>query len=91
MGHFGPNLPRAAEAMALKPTLRVFVAHGAYDPLGGCSMDTELGRRMRAPYKDRVKFRCYLADHAIYRDAGPRAELAAGTRALAHAAVTDIR
>jgi hypothetical protein len=91
MGHFGPNLPGAAEAMTLNPALRVFVAHGAYDPLGGCSMDAELGRRMPAPYKDQMTFRCYLAGHAIYRDAGPRAEFAADMRALARAATKDSR
>ncbi|MBS0331657.1 MAG: hypothetical protein JSS35_02715, partial [Proteobacteria bacterium] len=86
MGHYGPNLPGAAEAMKLSPSLRVFVAHGAYDPLGGCSTDAELGRRMAEPYRGRVTFRCYLAGHAIYRDAGPRAEFAADMRELARAA-----
>jgi carboxypeptidase C (cathepsin A) len=89
MGHFGPNLPGAAEAMALNPRLKVLVAHGAYDPLGGCSMDAELGRRMAPPYRDQVTFRCYLAGHAIYRDAGPRAQFAADMRALARAAAQD--
>ncbi|WP_293454718.1 hypothetical protein [Phenylobacterium sp.] len=86
MGHFGPNLPGAADAMALSPQLKVLVAHGAYDPLGGCSMDAELGRRLAAPYRSRITFRCYLAGHAIYRDAQPRAQFADDMRALARAA-----
>jgi hypothetical protein len=86
MGKFGPNLPGAADAMKLSPSLRVFVAHGAYDPLGGCSMDAELGRRLEPPYRGRVTFRCYLSGHAIYRDALPRAQFADDMRALARAA-----
>jgi hypothetical protein len=86
MGHFGPNLPGAAAAMKLSPRLKVLVAHGAYDPLGGCSMDAELGRRLEQPYRDQVSFRCYLAGHAIYRDALPRAQFADDMRALARAA-----
>jgi len=86
MGHFGPNLPGAADAMKLNPKLKVLVAHGAYDPLGGCSIDAELGRRLESPYREQVSFRCYLAGHAIYRDIGARAEFAADMRALARAA-----
>ena len=86
MGHFGPNLPGAAEAMALNPKLKVLVAHGAYDPLGGCSVDAEHGRRLAPPARDQVSFHCYLAGHAIYRDTVPRAQFAADMRALARAA-----
>jgi len=86
MGKFGPNLPGAAEAMALNPRLKVFVAHGAYDPLGGCSMDAELRRQLEPAYPGRVSVSCYLAGHAIYRDALPRAQLADDMRALARAA-----
>jgi hypothetical protein len=88
MGKFGPSLPGAADAMRLSPGLRVFVAHGAYDPLGGCSMDAELGRRLEPPFRGRVTFRCYLSGHAIYRDPRPRAQLADDMRALARAAAT---
>jgi Serine carboxypeptidase len=83
MASFGPRLPGAAEAIQLEPKLKVLVAHAAYDPLGGCSMDAELGRRLEPPYRQAVTFRCYLAGHAIYRDAPARAQFAADMRALA--------
>ncbi len=88
MGKFGPNLPGAADALARAPNLKVLVAHGAYDPLGGCSMDAELGRRLAPAYRTRVTFSCYLSGHAIYRDATPRAQFADDMRALARAAAT---
>ncbi|MDZ4374482.1 MAG: hypothetical protein U1C74_24080 [Phenylobacterium sp.] len=85
MYRFGPRLPGAAEAVALNPRLKVLVPHGAYDPLGGCSMDAEHGRQLQSPHREAVTFRCYLAGHAIYRDAPARAEFAADFRALARA------
>lgn len=87
MGSYGPRLPGAAEAMDLSPRLKVLVAHGAYDPLGGCSMDAERGKRMASPYREAVSMRCYLAGHAIYRDAPARALFAADMRAFARRAV----
>lgn len=86
MGSYGPRLPGAAQAMDESPRLKVLVAHGAYDPLGGCSMDAERGLRMALPYREAVTMRCYLAGHAIYRDAPARAQFAADMRAFAHAA-----
>ena len=91
MGHFGPDLPGAAAAIELNPGLKVLVAHAAYDPLGGCSMDAELARHLTSPYREAVTFRCYLAGHAIYRDAPARALLAADLRALARDALGDTR
>lgn len=87
MGSYGPRLPGAGQAMDLSPRLKVMVAHGAYDPLGGCSMDAERGRRMASPYREAVSMHCYLAGHAIYRDAPARAQFAADMRAFAKAAV----
>lgn len=87
MGSYGPRLPGAAEAMDLSPRLKVLVAHGAYDPLGGCSMDAERGKRMASPYREAVSMHCYLAGHAIYRDAPARAQFAADMRAFARDAV----
>lgn len=91
MGKFGPNLPGAADAMKLSPGLKVLVAHGAYDPLGGCSMDAELGRQLATPYREAVTFHCYLSGHAIYRDAPARAQFANDMRALARAAAGDAK
>jgi carboxypeptidase C (cathepsin A) len=87
MGSYGPRLPGAAEAMALSSRLKVLVAHGAYDALGGCSMDAERGKRMASPYREAVSMRCYLAGHAIYRDAPARAQFAADMRRFARDAV----
>lgn len=89
MGKFGPNLPGATDALKLSPGLRVLVAHGAYDPLGGCSINTELGRRISASFREAISFRCYLSGHAIYRDAPARAQFASDMRALARAAAGD--
>lgn len=91
IGHFGPNLPSVAEAVALKPSLKVLVAHGAYDPLGGCSIDAEHGRHLEPPYREAISFRCYLSGHAIYRDAPARARFADDMRALARAAIGQTR
>ena len=91
MGKFGPNLPGAAQAMELSRDLKVLVAHGAYDPLGGCSIDAEQGRRLEPADRDAITFRCYLSGHAIYRDAPARAQFADDMRALARAAAIQAR
>ena len=89
MGKFGPDLPGAADAIKLNPRLKLLVAHGAYDPLGGCSMDAELGRHLPSPYREDITFRCYLSGHVIVRDAQARAQFAADMRALARAALAE--
>ncbi|WP_419814301.1 S10 family serine carboxypeptidase-like protein [Glacieibacterium sp.] len=86
MPQYGANLPGAAEAIKLDPRLRVLVAHAAYDPLGGCSIDAELGRHLEPPFHEAIGFRCYLAGHAIYRDAPARALFADDLRRLARLA-----
>ncbi len=86
MYRFGAPLPGAKDAFALEPNLRIVVPHGAYDPLGGCSMDAEHGRNLPAEWRGRIRFRCYLSGHAIYRDAPARAEFAADMRQLAREA-----
>lgn len=87
MYRYGPPLPGAAEAFTLNPNLHILVAHGAYDPVGGCSIDAEHGRHMPAAYAGKITFSCYLSGHAIYRDATPRAQFADDMRALARAAL----
>lgn len=86
MGSYGPRLPGATDALDMDPNIRVLVAHGAYDPLGGCSMDAERWRRIEPRYQSRIAVRCYLAGHAIYRDAQPRAQFASDLRTLARGA-----
>ncbi|MGH8291130.1 MAG: hypothetical protein ACREV7_19355 [Steroidobacteraceae bacterium] len=80
--HYGPELSGAAAAMQLYPHLQVLVAHGAYDPVGGCSMDAALDRHLTSPYREDVTFRCYMAGHVIYLDPVARAKLAADVRSL---------
>jgi hypothetical protein len=87
--HYGPDLPGAAAAIALYPRLQVLAAHGAYDPVGGCSIDAALGRHLVSPYRMDVRFRCYPAGHVIYLDPAGRAALAADVRDLARAAAAE--
>jgi hypothetical protein len=77
--------------LRLAPAMRhlALVAHAAYDPLGGCSMDAELARQLNPPYRGAATYRCYLAGHAIYRYAPARALLAAVLRMLARNASGD--
>ena len=48
---------------------------------------SERGKRMASPYREAVSMKCYLAGHAIYRDAPARAGFAADMRAFARGAV----
>jgi carboxypeptidase C (cathepsin A) len=86
MAQFGPDLPGAAAAVALSPSLKVLVAHAAYDPLGGCSIDAERARHLVEPFAHAIRFRCYMAGHAIYRDAPARHLFADDLRTLAREA-----
>jgi hypothetical protein len=65
--HVG-HLPSTPEAIVLNPKLRVLVAQGAYDPLGGCSINTERARRLPSPYDGAVTWKCYLGAHQMYLD-----------------------
>lgn len=87
--HFGPDLPGAAAAIKLYPHLQVLVAHGAYDPVGGCSMDAALERHLPDPYRADVRVRCYPAGHVIYLDPDGRAALAADVRDLERRAAAN--
>jgi hypothetical protein len=66
------SLPSTAEAILLNPRLKVLVAQGAYDPLGGCSINAEHARRLESPYKEAVQFKCYDGAHQMYRDTPAR-------------------
>ena len=62
------TLPSTAESIVLNPKLKVLVAQGAYDPLGGCSINSERSRRLASPYKEAVQYKCYLGAHQMYLD-----------------------
>jgi hypothetical protein len=83
MPHFGAELSGATDAIALDPRVWVMVMHGAYDPLGGCSIDAERRRHLTGHDREAIQFHCYLAGHAIYRDAPARAAYARDLRTFA--------
>jgi carboxypeptidase C (cathepsin A) len=83
--HVG-SLPSTPEAIALNPKLRVLVAQGAYDPLGGCSINTERAKHLPASLKNAVEFKCYEGAHQMYLDAPARTLFSNDVKALIRAA-----
>ena len=79
------TLPSTAEAITLNPKLRVLVAQGAYDPLGGCSINSERARRLQAPYRNAVQYTCYLGAHQMYLDMPARTLFSNDVKALIRA------
>jgi hypothetical protein len=77
--------PSTADAILLNPKLKVLIAQGAYDPLGGCSINAEHARRLDSPYKEAVEFKCYNAGHMMYRDVPARTLFSNDVKALMHA------
>jgi hypothetical protein len=76
------SMPSTADAILLNPKLKVFVAQGAYDPLGGCSINAEHARRLNSPYKGSVEFKCYEGGHMMYRDLPARTQFSNDVKAL---------
>lgn len=66
------TLPSTPDAITLNPKLKVFVAQGAYDPLGGCSINAERARWLSSPYKEAVQFKCYDGAHQMYLEPAVR-------------------
>jgi hypothetical protein len=62
------SLPSTPDAIKLNPKLRVFVAQGAYDPLGGCSINAERARRLQSPFREATQYKCYDGAHQMYLD-----------------------
>jgi carboxypeptidase C (cathepsin A) len=79
------TLPSTAEAIALNPKLKVLVAQGAYDPLGGCSINAERSRRLASPYKEAVEYKCYPGAHQMYLDAPARTQFSNDVKAFMRA------
>ena len=84
--HVG-SLPSTPEAIVLNPKLKVLVAQGAYDPLGGCSINTERARRLPSPYREAVQYKCYDGAHQMYLDMPARTLFSNDMKALMRAAV----
>ena len=82
------TLPSTAEAIVLNPKLKVLVAQGAYDPLGGCSINSERARRLQSPYREAVQFKCYDGAHMMYRDMPARTLFSNDMKALMRAVVS---
>jgi carboxypeptidase C (cathepsin A) len=83
--HVG-SLPSTPEAIVLNPKLKVLVAQGAYDPLGGCSINSERARRLPSPYKEAVQWKCYDGAHQMYLDMPARTLFSNDMKALMRAA-----
>jgi carboxypeptidase C (cathepsin A) len=83
--HVG-SLPSTPEAIVLNPKLKVLVAQGAYDPLGGCSINSERARRLPSPYKEAVQWKCYDGAHQMYLDVPARTLFSNDMKALMRAA-----
>jgi carboxypeptidase C (cathepsin A) len=82
--HVG-SLPSTPEAIVLNPKLKVLVAQGAYDPLGGCSINSERARRLPSPYKEAVQWKCYDGAHQMYLDVPARTLFSNDMKALMRA------
>jgi carboxypeptidase C (cathepsin A) len=80
------SLPSTPDAIKLNPKLRVFVAQGAYDPLGGCSINAERARRLESPYREAVQYRCYEGAHQMYLDMPARTLFSNDMKAFIRAA-----
>jgi carboxypeptidase C (cathepsin A) len=83
--HVG-SLPSTPDAIVLNPNLKVLVAQGAYDPLGGCSINTEHARLLPSPYKEAVRYTCYDGAHQMYLDAPARTLFSNDMKSLMRAA-----
>ena len=81
------SLPSTPEAIVLNPRLKVLVAQGAYDPLGGCSINTERARRLQSPYKEAVQWKCYDGAHQMYLDMPARTLFSNDVKALMRSVV----
>jgi carboxypeptidase C (cathepsin A) len=71
----------------MNPKLKVLVAQGAYDPLGGCSINTERARHLPSPYKEAVQFKCYEGAHQMYLDMPARTLFSNDVKTLIRSAV----
>ena len=80
------TMPSTAEAIDANPNLKVLVAQGAYDPLGGCSINSERARRLPEKYKPAITWKCYEGAHQMYLDAPARTLFSNDVKALIRSA-----
>ena len=81
------TMPSTAEAIKANTKLKVLVAQGAFDPLGGCSINAERARRLEPPYKEAITWKCYDGAHQMYLDAPARTVFSNDVKALIRSAV----
>jgi hypothetical protein len=82
------TMPSTAEAIDLKPSIKVLVAQGAFDPLGGCSINSERARRLAETYKPAITWKCYDGAHQMYLDASARTLFSNDVKALIRSATS---
>jgi carboxypeptidase C (cathepsin A) len=80
------TMPSTAETIDANPKLKVLVAQGAYDPLGGCSINSERARRLPEKYKDAIQWKCYDGAHQMYLDTPARTLFSNDVKALIRSA-----
>jgi carboxypeptidase C (cathepsin A) len=81
------TMASTAEAITANPKLKVLVAQGAFDPLGGCSINSERARRLGSPYKEAITWKCYDGAHQMYLEAPARTAFSNDVRMLIRSAV----
>lgn len=81
-------LPQAFRAI---PSLKVFVATGLFDSYSSCLRMRAIAARLPAAWRGRIGFGCYAAGHMIYRDQGPREQLADDLRRFIETPVPEPR
>ncbi|HEY2163003.1 MAG TPA: hypothetical protein VGH04_03395, partial [Gemmatimonadaceae bacterium] len=82
------TMPSTAEAIQANPKLRVLVAQGAFDPLGGCSINSERALRLESPYKEAIEWKCYYGPHQMYLDVPARTLFSNDVKALIRSATS---
>jgi hypothetical protein len=81
------SMPSTPDAIQLNPKLEVIVVQGAYDPLGGCSINAERARHLDPRYRG-VQFRCYDGGHMVYRDTPARTLFSNDVKSLMRAVIS---
>jgi carboxypeptidase C (cathepsin A) len=82
------TMPSTAEAIDANPKVKVLVAQGAFDPLGGCSINSERARRLPQKYKDAIQWKCYDGAHQMYLDTPARTLFSNDVKALIRSATS---
>lgn len=72
---FNDNPPWTQAAMALEPTMRVFVALGRFDPTNTCEGEAAHIAGLKVELRSRITLMCYEAGHMMYRDESQRAKV----------------